>query len=64
VESDAQIIGVNSQDAGQKTVISERIEALRAEEILVVVGGVIPAQDYPMLKAAGVNRVRHALLRY
>jgi methylmalonyl-CoA mutase len=60
IEADVHVIGASSQAAGHKTLVPELIEALRAqgaEEILVVVGGVIPSQDYAMLKNAGVAAV-------
>jgi methylmalonyl-CoA mutase len=60
IEADVHVIGASSQAAGHKTLVPELIEALRAqgaEEILVVVGGVIPQQDYAMLKAAGVAAI-------
>ena len=60
IEADVHVIGVSSQAAGHKTLVPQLIEALRklrAEEILVVVGGVIPAQDYAFLKGAGVAAI-------
>jgi methylmalonyl-CoA mutase len=60
IEADVHVIGVSSQAAGHKTLVPQLIEALRkqrAEEILVVVGGVIPAQDYAFLKKAGVAAI-------
>jgi methylmalonyl-CoA mutase len=60
IEADVHVIGASSQAAGHKTLVPELIEALRAqgaEEILVVVGGVIPPKDYKMLKSAGVAAV-------
>jgi methylmalonyl-CoA mutase len=59
-ENDVHVIGASSQAAGHKTLVPALIAALRAEgaeEIVVVVGGVIPTQDYAMLKAAGVAAV-------
>ncbi len=50
------VIGVSSQAAGHKTLVPQLIAALKAqqgEDILVVGGGVIPAQDYDMLSKAG-----------
>jgi methylmalonyl-CoA mutase len=60
VEADVHVIGVSSQAAGHKTLVPQLIQALKkegAEDILVVVGGVIPAQDYPFLEKAGVVAV-------
>ena len=60
VENDVHIVGVSSQAAGHKTLVPELIEQLRkqgGEEILVVCGGVIPAQDYDFLHEAGVAAV-------
>ena len=57
IEADVHVIGVSSQVAGHKTLVPKLIEALKAEgveDILVICGGVIPAQDYDYLKAAGV----------
>ncbi|UBV43423.1 methylmalonyl-CoA mutase [Deinococcus taeanensis] len=56
VENDVHVVGVSSQAAGHKTLVPHLIEALRAEgagDILVVVGGVIPQQDYAALREAG-----------
>jgi methylmalonyl-CoA mutase len=60
VENDVHVIGVSSQAAGHKTLVPALIAALKAQgsgEILVVVGGVIPPQDYAFLKEAGVAAV-------
>jgi methylmalonyl-CoA mutase len=60
VENDVHVIGVSSQAAGHKTLVPQLIEELRkqgAGDILVVCGGVIPPQDYDMLKAAGVSAI-------
>ncbi len=60
IDADVHVIGVSSQAAGHKTLVPQLIEALKkqkADDILVVVGGVIPAQDYPFLKKAGVAAV-------
>ncbi|MBX2926801.1 MAG: methylmalonyl-CoA mutase [Saprospiraceae bacterium] len=56
-ENDVHILGVSSLAAGHKTLVPQTIEALKAlgrDDILVVVGGVIPAQDYDFLYEAGV----------
>ncbi len=60
VEADVHVIGVSSQAAGHKTLVPLLIEALRkqkADDILVVCGGVIPAQDYAFLEKAGVAAI-------
>ncbi len=57
VENDVHILGVSSLAAGHKTLVPEVIEALKAlgrEDILVIVGGVIPKRDYDVLYEAGV----------
>ncbi|MSP82038.1 MAG: methylmalonyl-CoA mutase [Alphaproteobacteria bacterium] len=60
VENDVHIVGISTQAAGHKTLVPALIAALGAagaDDILVVVGGVVPPQDYPFLKAAGVAAV-------
>jgi methylmalonyl-CoA mutase len=60
VENDVHVVGVSSQAAGHKTLIPQLIAALKtaqAEDILVVAGGVIPAQDHAMLTEAGVAAI-------
>ena len=60
IEADVHIIGVSSQAAGHKTLLPAMIKALKAEDaedILVICGGVIPAQDYDFLKQAGVAAI-------
>ncbi len=57
VESDVHVVGVSSLAAGHKTLVPELIDELRKlghEDIAVVVGGVIPPQDYEFLYNAGV----------
>jgi methylmalonyl-CoA mutase len=57
VENDVHAVGISTLAAGHKTLVPALIEALRKEgahDIVVFVGGVVPAQDYPMLTAAGV----------
>ncbi len=57
IESDVHVVGVSSLAAGHKTLVPELIEELRRrghEDIVVVVGGVIPPQDYEFLYEAGV----------
>ena len=56
VENDVHIIGVSSLAAGHKTLVPQLISELKKyhrEDILVVVGGVIPQQDYDFLYKAG-----------
>jgi len=60
VESDVHVIGVSTQAAGHKTLVPELKAALKeqgAEDILIVCGGVIPAQDYDHLKANGADAI-------
>ncbi len=60
VENDVHVIGVSSQAAGHKTLVPQLIDELTKQggsEVLVVVGGVIPAQDYEFLKKAGVAAI-------
>jgi methylmalonyl-CoA mutase len=60
IENDVHVIGVSSQAAGHKTLVPQLIEELAKQggaEVLVVVGGVIPAQDYDFLKRAGVAAI-------
>ncbi len=57
VENDVHILGVSSLAAGHKTLVPQVIEELKKlgrEDIMVIVGGVIPPQDYHFLYDAGV----------
>ena len=57
VENDVHILGVSSLAAGHKTLIPQVIDELKKlgrEDIMVIAGGVIPAQDYQYLYDAGV----------
>jgi methylmalonyl-CoA mutase len=57
VENDVHIVGVSSLAAGHKTLVPQLIAELRClnrDDVLVVVGGVIPPQDYEFLYNAGV----------
>lgn len=57
VENDVHILGVSSLAAGHKTLVPavlDELKALGREDILVIVGGVIPAQDYQFLYDQGV----------
>ncbi len=60
VENDVNVVGASSLAAGHKTLIPQLIEELKKlgrEDIMVVAGGVIPAQDYDFLYKAGVAAV-------
>lgn len=60
IENDVHVIGVSSQAAGHKTLVPALIDELKkldAEDILVIVGGVIPKQDYKFLEDAGVKGI-------
>jgi methylmalonyl-CoA mutase len=60
VENDVHVIGVSSQAAGHKTLVPELVAQLRkqgGDDIVVVVGGVVPSQDYEFLHDAGVAAV-------
>ncbi|MEA3053955.1 MAG: methylmalonyl-CoA mutase [Sphingomonadales bacterium] len=60
VEKDVDVVGASSLAAGHKTLVPELIGHLRdlgRPDIKVVVGGVIPAQDYEMLREAGVQAI-------
>ncbi len=57
VENDVHILGISSLAAGHKTLVPQVIEELkkyRREDIMVIVGGVIPKQDYQFLFDAGI----------
>jgi methylmalonyl-CoA mutase len=60
VERDVDVVGASSLAAGHKTLVPELIGHLRdlgRADIKVIVGGVIPAQDYDMLREAGVQAI-------
>lgn len=60
IENDVHVVGVSSQAAGHKTLVPQLINELKAQnadDILVVCGGVIPPQDFPALKEAGVGAI-------
>lgn len=60
VDADVHIVGVSSQAAGHKTLVPQLIQSLKnanAGHMLVVVGGVIPQQDYDFLYQSGVAAV-------
>ena len=60
VENDVHVVGVSSLAAGHKTLLPQLVSELNAlgrEDILVVIGGVIPAQDYDFLRANGAAAI-------
>jgi len=60
VENDVHIVGMSSLAAGHKTLLPELISELKKrgrEDILVIVGGVIPAQDYDYLREHGAAAI-------
>src|SRR3954469_15707908 len=60
VEKEVDVVGASSLAAGHKTLVPELIGRLRdlgRPDIKVVVGGVIPTQDYDMLREAGVQAI-------
>ena len=60
VENDVNILGVSSLAAGHKTLIPQVIAELKKlgrEDIMIIAGGVIPAQDYDFLYKAGVAAI-------
>ncbi len=60
VENDVHVLGVSSLAAGHKTLVPQVMEELKKlgrEDIIVIAGGVIPAQDYDYLYKAGVAAI-------
>jgi len=60
IENDVHVVGISSQAAGHKTLVPQVIEELhkyKADDIIVVCGGVIPQQDYTELKQQGVSEI-------
>ena len=60
VENDVHVLGISSLAAGHKTLVPEVILELKKykrEDILVIVGGVIPQQDYDFLKNSGISGI-------
>ncbi|KIL45920.1 methylmalonyl-CoA mutase [Jeotgalibacillus campisalis] len=60
VENDVHVIGVSSLAAGHKTLLPALMKALKKwgkEDIIVVIGGVIPVQDYPFLIQNGATAI-------
>lgn len=60
VENDVHVVGVSSLAAGHKTLVPQIVNELKKlgrEDIVVIVGGVIPAQDYDALYRAGAMAI-------
>ncbi|MCK9339629.1 MAG: methylmalonyl-CoA mutase [Bacteroidales bacterium] len=60
VENDVHVLGVSSLAAGHKTLVPQVIEELKKlgrEDIIVIVGGVIPPQDYDFLYKSGAAAI-------
>jgi methylmalonyl-CoA mutase len=60
VENDVHILGISSLAAGHKTLVPEVVEELKKygrEDMFIVVGGVIPRQDYDFLYAQGAHAI-------
>ena len=60
VENDVHILGISSLAGGHKTLVPEVVKELKGygrDDIMVIVGGVVPKQDYEFLKEAGATAV-------
>jgi methylmalonyl-CoA mutase len=60
VENDVHVVGISSLAGGHKTLLVQLVEELRKlgrDDIMIVVGGVIPPQDYNFLKQNGADAV-------
>ena len=60
IENDVHVLGISSLAAGHKTLVPQVIAELKKfgrEDIMVIVGGVIPSQDYDFLYKAGVAAI-------
>ncbi|MBV1933131.1 MAG: cobalamin-dependent protein, partial [Parvibaculaceae bacterium] len=60
VENDVHVIGISSLAAGHKTLVPTLVQALKdegADDVVIVCGGVIPAQDYEFLYSAGADAI-------
>ena len=60
VENDVHVIGISSLAAGHKTLVPTLVQALKdegADDVVIVCGGVIPAQDYEFLYNAGADAI-------
>ena len=60
VENDVHVVGVSTQSGGHRTLVPElvrELDRLGARDIVVTVGGIIPAQDHGRLAEAGVKAI-------
>jgi len=60
VENDVHVLGVSTQSGGHKTLVPEiinELERLGAGDVVVTVGGIIPAKDYAFLERSGVKAI-------
>nr|MDJ0789395.1 methylmalonyl-CoA mutase [Myxococcota bacterium] len=60
IDADVHVVGVSSQAAGHKTLVPQLVQALEAKgasDIAVVVGGIIPPQDYDFLRENGAAAI-------
>ncbi len=60
VENDVHVIGISTQSGGHKTLVPQLIQELHklgANDIIVTVGGIIPAKDYKFLEGVGVKAI-------
>jgi methylmalonyl-CoA mutase len=60
IDGDVHLVGISTHAGGHKTLVPQLIDELRAQgaqDVVVVCGGVVPAQDYAYLQAAGVAAV-------
>lgn len=60
VDNDVHVVGMSSLAAGHKTLLPQLVEELKKrgrEDIMVVIGGVIPAQDYEFLRQHGAAAI-------
>ena len=60
VDNDVHVVGMSSLAAGHKTLLPQLVEELKKhgrEDIMVVIGGVIPAQDYEFLREHGAAAI-------
>ncbi|MCM4170037.1 methylmalonyl-CoA mutase [Arenibacter sp. TNZ] len=60
VENDVHVLGISSLAGGHKTLVPQVVQELKSygrEDIMVIVGGVIPKQDYDFLYGAGVGAI-------
>jgi methylmalonyl-CoA mutase len=60
IENDVHVIGISTQSGGHKTLVPQlvqELERLGGNDIVVTVGGIIPARDYQFLESAGVKAI-------